>query len=461
MNAEQSALLYGLAALLFISVVIHFFSRSYHSKHIQLLHEENESKQQQLESLSLQLMQVQQTAQGLEQELKNLTLKKHELDVKLATMEETRANMLSFHEEKILLLEKNKEQLKLEFEHLANQIFEDKRRKFSLDSQESLGNILNPLKTQLEGFHKKIDDVYNNEGKERASLKTEIERLYLLNQKITEEAANLTDALKGNNKIQGAWGELQLDMILSQSGLQKGRDYLREHSIKEDGKTQRPDFIINLPEGKHVVIDSKVSLKDYARYIAAQSAAEKESAIKAHVSSIRSHIRGLGDKAYHQLKGVDTPDFVLMFLPIESAFALAFQVDDQLFSDAFEQRVVVVTPTTLLATLRTIGNLWSIERQNQNARKLADHAGKVYDKFRILVENMEKLGDQLNTVRTTYDNTWSSLKTGRGNLLSQAQKFVELGVRVKRELPSSVLEDVELDLDLDEHENNENLPHEN
>lgn len=461
MNAEQSALLYGLAALLFISVVIHFFSRSYHSKHVQLLHEENESKQQQLESLSLQLMQVQQTAQGLEQELKNLTLKKHELDVKLATMEETRANMLSFHEEKILLLEKNKEQLKFEFEHLANQIFEDKRRKFSLDSQESLGNILNPLKTQLEGFHKKIDDVYNNEGKERASLKTEIERLYLLNQKITEEAANLTDALKGNNKIQGAWGELQLDMILSQSGLQKGRDYLREHSIKEDGKTQRPDFIINLPEGKHVVIDSKVSLKDYARYIAAQSAAEKESAIKAHVSSIRSHIRGLGDKAYHQLKGVDTPDFVLMFLPIESAFALAFQVDDQLFSDAFEQRVVVVTPTTLLATLRTIGNLWSIERQNQNARKLADHAGKVYDKFRILVENMEKLGDQLNTVRTTYDNTWSSLKTGRGNLLSQAQKFVELGVRVKRELPSSVLEDVELDLDLDEHENNENLPHEN
>jgi len=459
MNAEQSALLYGLAALLFISVVIHFFSRSYHSKHVQLLHEENESKQQQLESLSLQLMQVQQTAQGLEQELKNLTLKKHELDVKLATMEETRANMLSFHEEKILLLEKNKEQLKFEFEHLANQIFEDKRRKFSLDSQESLGNILNPLKTQLEGFHKKIDDVYNNEGKERASLKTEIERLYLLNQKITEEAANLTDALKGNNKIQGAWGELQLDMILSQSGLQKGRDYLREHSIKEDGKTQRPDFIINLPEGKHVVIDSKMSLKDYARYIAAQSAAEKESAIKAHVSSIRSHIRGLGDKAYHQLKGVDTPDFVLMFLPIESAFALAFQVDDQLFSDAFEQRVVVVTPTTLLATLRTIGNLWSIERQNQNARKLADHAGKVYDKFRILVENMEKLGDQLNTVRTTYDNTWSSLKTGRGNLLSQAQKFVELGVRVKRELPSSVLEDVELDLDLDEHENNEN--HEN
>lgn len=461
MNADQSALLYGLAALLFISVVIHFFSRSYHSKHVQLLHEENEAKQQQLEMLRLQLIQVQQVAQSREQELKNITLKKHELDVKLATMEETRANMLSFHEEKILLLEKNKEQLKLEFEHLANQIFEDKRRKFSLDSQESLGNILNPLKTQLEGFHKKIDDVYNNEGKERASLKTEIERLYLLNQKITEEAANLTDALKGNNKIQGAWGEMQLDMLLSQSGLQKGRDYLREHSIKEDGKTQRPDFIINLPEGKHVVIDSKVSLKDYARYIAAQSDAEKESAIKAHVLSIRSHIRGLGDKAYHQLKGVDTPDFVLMFLPIESAFALAFQVDDQLFSDAFEQRVVVVTPTTLLATLRTIGNLWSIERQNQNARKLADHAGKVYDKFRILVENMEKLGDQLNTARTTYDNTWNSLKTGRGNLLSQAQKFVELGVRVKRELPSSVLEDVELDLDLDEHENNENLTHEN
>lgn len=448
--------IYGLLALLALAIIFFLLFHRFQTK-LAVLNEENRGKQQQINSLTQQLQQGQMQLQQQESESKTLLQNKHALELKLATLEESRAQDLRFHQEKIALLEKNKEQLKLEFEHLANQIFEDKRRKFNQDSQESLGVILNPLKTQIEGFHKRLEDVYNNEGKERASLKTEVERLYVLNQKITEEAANLTNALKGNNKLQGSWGELQLDMLLSQSGLQKGRDYEREFSVRDEGKTQRPDVIIHLPEGKHVVIDSKVSLKDYARYMAASSDDEKDSAIKGHVASIRSHIRSLGDKAYHQLKGIDAPDFVLMFMPIESAFALAFQADANLFSDAFEQRVVVVTPTTLLATLRTIGNLWSIERQNQNARKLADQAGKVYDKFRILLENMEKLGDQLNTARATYDSTWNSLKSGRGNLLSQAQKFVELGVRVKRELPASALEDVEPDLD--ELENNEIMEH--
>ena len=236
-------------------------------------------------------------------------------------------------------------------------------------------------------------------------------------------------------------------MILTQSGLQRGRDFLREPSFKEESGVLRPDFIVKLPEGRHIVIDSKVSLVDYTRYHEAQTDEEKKIALKGHLISLRNHIRILSKKAYQQIQGVDSPDFVLMFMPIEPAFSLAFEHDEKLFDDAFDQRIIVVTPTTLLATLRTVANLWSVERQSQNTQQLSDLAGKVYDKCRGLVENMEKMGAQIDTLQSTYLTTWSSLKTGRGNLISQTQKFVELGVRVKKEHSSRVLEDVEIALD--------------
>ncbi|WP_250658686.1 DNA recombination protein RmuC [Alkalimarinus coralli] len=373
-----------------------------------------------------------------------LELKEQQLIQAEVMYEELNEKERQYWQEKLKLLEDNKTQLKQEFENLANQIFQEKQKHFTEQSRQGLDALLTPFKEQLTGFKQKIDDVYVNEAKERASLKTQIEVLHKLNQQITNEASNLTKALKGDKKLQGNWGEIQVEMILEQSGLKKGREFEREPNFKnDDAKNMRPDFIIHLPDNKHIIIDSKVSLIDYTRYVEASSEQEKDVHIKSYVQCIKAHIKGLSEKGYPKLNGMNSPDFVFMFLPVEPAFIAAFEYDQTLFNDAFENRIVVVTPTTLLATLRTVSNLWSIEKQNQSARVLADQAGKVYDKLRIFVEKMDKLGGQLNTVSSTYHEAWDSLREGRGNLLSQAQKFLDLGVRVKKELPQSLVENVE------------------
>lgn len=380
-------------------------------------------------------------------ELKGVvSLKDQQLAQAEQMYEELNEKERHYWQEKLTLLEDNKTQLKQEFEHLANQIFQDKQKHFAEQSKQGLDALLNPFKEQLTGFRKKIDDVYVNEAKERASLKTQIDVLHQLNQRITNEASNLTKALKGDKKLQGTWGEIQVETILEQSGLKKGREFEREPNFKNDeDKNMRPDFIIHLPENKHIIVDSKVSLVDYIRYIEADTEEEKDRHIKTYVQCLRTHIKGLSGKGYPKLKGMNSPDFVFMFLPVEPAFIAAFEHDSTLFNDAFESRIVVVTPTTLLATLRTVSNLWSIEKQNQSARVLADQAGKVYDKLRVFVEKMERLGGQLNTANGTYQEAWDSLREGRGNLVSQAQKFLDLGVRVKKELPQSVVENSDLE----------------
>ncbi len=379
-----------------------------------------------------------------------LSLKEQQLIQAEAMYEELNEKERQYWQEKLKLLEENKAQLKQEFENLANQIFQEKQKHFSEQNKQGLDALLSPLKDQLTGFRQKIDDVYVNEAKERASLKAQIDVLYKLNQRITDEASNLTKALKGDKKLQGSWGEIQVEMILEQSGLKKGREFEREPNLKNDEtKNMRPDFIIHLPESKHIIIDSKVSLIDYTRYIEASSEEEKALHMKAYVQCIRTHIKGLSGKGYPKLKGLNSPDFVFMFLPVEPAFIAAFEYDSALFNDAFESRVVVVTPTTLLATLRTVSNLWSIEKQNQSARVLADQAAKVYDKLRVFVEKMDKLGGQLNTVNSTYQEAWDSLREGRGNLVSQAQRFLDLGVRVKKELSQSIVESSDLNLEVD------------
>lgn len=388
-----------------------------------------------------------------------LSLKEQQLTQAEAMYEELNEKERQYWQEKLKLLEDNKIQLKQEFENLANQIFHDKQKHFSEQSKQGLDSLLSPLREQLTGFRQKIDDVYVNEAKERASLKAQIDVLYKLNQRITDEASNLTKALKGDKKLQGTWGEIQVEMILEQSGLKKGREFEREPNFKNDEtKNMRPDFIIHLPERKHIIIDSKVSLIDYTRYIEASSEEEKDLHMKAYVQCIRAHIKGLSGKGYPKLKGLNSPDFVFMFLPIEPAFIAAFEYDSALFNDAFESRIVVVTPTTLLATLRTVSNLWSIEKQNQSARVLADQAGKVYDKLRVFVEKMDRLGGQLNTVNGTYQEAWDSLREGRGNLVSQAQKFLDLGVRVKKELSQSIVESSDLDVGVDLDISDENRP---
>jgi DNA recombination protein RmuC len=318
------------------------------------------------------------------------------------------------------------------FENLSHKIFNEKQQQ----NRQGLDAILHPFKDQLEGLRKKVEDVHLHDAKDRAALKSQINELYRLNQDITAEASALTKALRGNKKTQGNWGELVLETVLERSGLRLGEEYVREQNHKaDDGQNYRPDVIINLPDDKHIIVDAKVSLNAYNDYVNADDEASQAQFLKQHIDAVRHHIKSLSAKAYQHLPALHSPDFVFMFMPVEPAFLAAFQHDEKLFMDAFDQRIVVVTPTTLLASLRTIESLWSIERRGRSADELSQHASKVYDRLRIVVEKMDKLGSQLHSAQKTYDETYSSLAQGRGNLVNTANQFVELGVRIKKKIP--------------------------
>ncbi|MBU2954391.1 DNA recombination protein RmuC [Marinobacter sp. F3R08] len=349
--------------------------------------------------------------------------------------------------EKLELLERNRDALKQEFENLANKIFEQKNERFSQQTRTSLDTLLSPFRDQLQDFRKRVEDVYTTETRDRQALRSEIKSLQDLNRQITEEASNLTRALKGDKKVQGNWGELILERVLEKSGLRKGAEYDTQGSYRDaDNQLFRPDVIVHLPDNRNLIIDSKVSLVAYQQWITEdEDSAVKQDALKQHVEAVRNHIRTLSEKDYSQLNGLHSPDFVLLFMPIEPAFVAAFQQDENLFAEAFERKIIVVTPTTLLATLRTIENIWRYERQSQNARRIAERAGAVYDKLRVFVEAMERLGSQLHTAQGSYDSAMNTLTRGRGNLISQANRFVELGVRVKKELPKGIMDQAEVD----------------
>lgn len=397
------------------------------------------AKQDRLAQLASESNQYQQRAETLSEELGQLKVELREQQV---TLDKERRSA----SEKLELLEKNRDALKQEFENLANRIFDQKSERFSQQSKTSLDSLLNPFRDQLQDFRKRVEDVYTTETRDRQALRSEIKSLQELNRQITEEAANLTRALKGDKKIQGNWGELILERVLERSGLRKGVEYETQGSYRdEDNQLLRPDVIVHLPDQRNLVIDSKVSLVAYQQWVTTDQEEERAAALKQHVEAVRNHIRTLSEKDYSQLNGLHSPDFVLLFMPIEPAFVAAFQQDENLFAEAFERKIIVVTPTTLLATLRTIENIWRYERQSQNARRIADRAGAVYDKLRVFVEAMEKLGSQLHTAQGTYDNAMNTLTRGRGNLISQANRFVELGVRVKKELPKSIVDQAEVD----------------
>ena len=331
-------------------------------------------------------------------------------------------------------------QLQQAFENLSHKIFNDKQQQ----SKQGLETLLNPFKDQLEGLRKKVEDVYLHDVKDRAALKAQISELYRLNQTMTDEANALTRALRGDKKTQGNWGELVLETVLERSGLRLGEEYVREQNHKaENGQNYRPDVIINLPEGKHIIVDAKVSLNAYNDFTNEEDDGLRAQHLKRHIDAVRNHIKTLSEKAYQQLPKLHSPDFVFMFLPIEPAFSVAFQNDEKLFLDAFDQRIVVVTPTTLLASLRTVESLWAIERRGQSADELAEQASKVYDRLRIVLEKMDKLGMQLGTAQKTFDDTYRSLAQGRGNLVTTSKKFVELGVRIKKEIPRDTVDKAE------------------
>ena len=336
-----------------------------------------------------------------------------------------------------------REQFTKEFENLANRIFEEKTEKFTIQNKNNLDELLKPLGEKIKDFETKVNEVYISEGKERASLKEQLTMLHQLNQQMSIEAQNLTKALKGetNNKFQGNWGEIILESILEKSGLVKDREYVVQMSLTtEDGKRFQPDIVVNLPDGKHLVIDSKVSLNAYERFSSAQNDDEKNLALKEHLISVKKHIKDLSDKNYQNLYQLKTLDFVLLFIPIEPAFALSVQCDAQLFNEAFDKNIVIVSPSTMLATLRTVASIWRQENQNRNAIEIARQGGALYDKFTGFVEDLIVLGNKMKDSQKTYEAAMNKLSTGSGNLVRKTEELKKLGSKATKNLPQSLLD---------------------
>jgi DNA recombination protein RmuC len=350
-------------------------------------------------------------------------------------------NKLSEHKAEITTLN---ERFTKEFENLANKIFDDKSQKFTEQNKTNLGEILNPLGEKIKDFEKKVNDVYVSEGKERASLKNQLEMLQQLNQQMSKEANNLTKALKGENKTQGNWGEFILESVLEKSGLVKGNEYkVQESFTNDEGKRLQPDVIINLPENKTLVIDSKVSLNAYERFSSADTEEERILASKEHLLSLKTHIKGLSAKSYQSIHQIQSLDFVLLFIPIEPAFALAVQSDSGLFNDAFEKNIVIVSPSTLLATLRTVASIWRNEKQSNNAIEIAKKAGDLYDKFDGFIKDILEVGKKIDQTKSNYSDAMNKLIDGRGNIISRFEELKTLGAKADKQLPQSLIDRAE------------------
>ncbi|MFT6102338.1 MAG: DNA recombination protein RmuC [Granulosicoccus sp.] len=348
--------------------------------------------------------------------------------------------------EQSALLREARTQLSHEFESLANRIFDSKQQKFDAQNAKTLSHSLDPLKTQITEFKQQVSNAYEKENAERNKLIGKIGELQLQTQKIGEDAVNLALALKGDNKSQGNWGEVILERLLEESGLQKGREYDTQVPLKdEEGKRRNPDVIIYLPEDKQLVIDSKVSLASYERYMSSNNDTDKATALKGHVDSVRQHIRGLSSKNYESLEGIQTLDFVFIFMPIEAAFMLALQNEPNLFREAYDKQIILVSPTTLMATLRTVSNIWRYHKQHKNAELIATQAGGLYDQFALVLESLDDLGSQLEKTQNSYHKARSRFSEGRGNLLGRVEKLKKLGAKAKKTLPKAVMADDQID----------------
>jgi DNA recombination protein RmuC len=338
-------------------------------------------------------------------------------------------------------LNEAKEALTIQFKNLANEILEDKSKRFTEQNAASLDALLKPLQTKLTEFKEQVNTTYGNEARERFALKSEIERLANLNLRMSDETRSLTQALKGDSKVQGNWGELVLESILESSGLRKGEEYLVQDShTQTDGSRLQPDVVVKLPEGRSLVVDSKVSITAYARYAQTSDPAEAELELAAHIQSLRQHIQGLSGKNYSSLYGIGSVDFVLMFMPIEPAFLLALKTAPNLYQEALAKNIVLVCPSTLMATLRTVAHLWRQDHQNRNALEIAKQCGTLYDKFVGFVDDLEKLGQRLDQAQTSYHDAFNKLKTGKGNLIRTAEKVRELGVKPSKNLSVPLIE---------------------
>lgn len=335
--------------------------------------------------------------------------------------------------------------MELRFENLANRIFQEKTDKFRQDSEVSLGQLLQPLKGELEQFRKNVTDSFGKHANEQHSLKNEIERIVQANKEITEQAGNLTKALKGDTKTQGNWGEVVLEKILEDCGLRKGADYILQGAgldlMGDGGARQKPDVIVMLPENRHIVIDAKVTLTYFERYYNEADAVKRDAALKQFLASVRAHVQGLEQRRYQDNDQLITPDYVFMFMPVEGAFMLAIQQDQALHEYAWARKIAIVGPTTLFATLRTIASMWRIVRQEQNARKIAQQAGALHDKVAAFAEKMQDIGKKIDAAQSAYDSAWKQLSAGRGNILSKIDRLREMGVKTSKALPRELMID--------------------
>ncbi len=390
------------------------------------LHAEINQKKETLEDLRSRLLKIEENYTTLNQEKENLS-------VQLAQMRTIHEKAEEKYSESQAELEKLNEKFTKEFENLANKILDEKSTKFTTQNKLNIEQILNPLQEKIKSFEKRVEDTHKDTIDRQSSLRQQIIGLKELNEQMSKETSNLTKALKGDSKMRGNWGELVLERVLEKSGLEKGSEYEVQQSVRtEEGKMYYPDVVVHLPGGNKMVIDSKVSLNAYERWVNEEDEAQQNQFLKAHVMALRKHVNDLSEKNYHELYAMDSPDFVLLFVPIEPAFAAALNFDSTVYTDAFEKNIVIVTPTTLLATLRTIDTMWQNEKQQKNALDIAKAAGSLYDKFVGLTDDLIKVGQQMDTVQKTYKSSMNKLSEGSGNLIGRVERLKKLGAKANK-----------------------------
>lgn len=454
MNAEMSWIFYLIAGALTGAFVTWFMLRSFYSKPEKFTEEEflvtknakdvaearNAEMRERNDELKSEVVKLNERVNSLSSETARLSTINESLTEKLANQKTELENLYA--------------QMKQQFENIAGKIVVNNSQLIQQQHSDKLNDLLNPLKEKIEKFENTVNTTHKESIRENQSLKEQLKQLQDLNKSIGEEARNLTTALKGQVKTQGNWGELILETILERSGLVKDREYFIQTShTNEEGRRLQPDVLIRLPEGKTIIIDSKVSLIAYERFASAENQSEKDAALKEHLISIRRHIKGLGDKNYQQIYEVKSLDFVLLFVPVEPAFAAAVQADNTLFNDAFEKNIVLVSTSTLLATLRTIASIWKLEYQNKNALEIARQGGALYDKFVGFLEDFQKVGNQLSSTQKSWDAAMNKLSSGKGNLINSAQKIRKLGAAATKNIPQDFLSDDSGDETESDHNN--------
>ncbi|MFT5846668.1 DNA recombination protein RmuC [Psychroserpens sp.] len=404
---------------------------------LKILHQTENEKQDSY--FKTKLGELAESISKTEQEREEIRKEKDLLNTELARRNSEYENLQKLSDKRDEDIELRQEQLRKDFEILATKILDEKSEKFTLQNKENIKNILNPLQEKIQLFEKKVDDTQKESISMHSSLKEQLLGLKDLNQQMTKEATNLTRALKGDSKMQGNWGELVLERVLEKSGLEKDREYfVQQNFTREDGTRVLPDIVLHLPDNKKMIIDSKVSLTDYERYVNAEDD-EREVYLKAHINSIRRHVDQLSEKKYEDLYDIESPDFVLLFIPIEPAFAVAINADNSIYNKAFEKNIVIVTPSTLLATLRTVDSMWNNEKQQQNAIEIARQAGALYDKFEGLVKDLTGVGKKIDDAKKDYSAAMNKLVEGKGNLITSVEKIKKLGAKAKKSLPEAII----------------------